>query len=269
MHVLACHRCSFISCSGWHWVSATQKWPSRPADYDKLQAENTDLKVQRNQPGSVNTCKLGEKLSNLESISAKIQTLIENDNLTQARQTERTGRRRFEGGFTTAELICRSSSNVKDGSRIAKGSGRPTMEEPACRCWNKSAVQRAQASVSIHPNIWPVGDDYQPLWQSLRSIQRGRRDCTWAWTFPLIYNTPDPRPGRRRCHLFTRAQGGLRQSDRSSIMATASPLAMATSRPIRLCHESTESEARADVIGLGWNDRPNHCAAPPLRSAAE
>src|SRR5215475_2090194 len=57
------------------------KMAFKAADYDKLQTENTDLKVQKKNL-EVATRKLGEKISNLESISQKIQTLIENDNVT-------------------------------------------------------------------------------------------------------------------------------------------------------------------------------------------
>src|SRR5262245_56101860 len=55
------------------------KMAFKAADYDKLQTENTDLKIQK-QNLEVATRKLGEKISNLESTSQKIQTLIENDN---------------------------------------------------------------------------------------------------------------------------------------------------------------------------------------------
>src|SRR2546422_8415691 len=56
------------------------KMAFKAADYDKLQAENTDLKVQKTNLEVV-TRKLGEKLTNLENTTEKIQTLIENDNL--------------------------------------------------------------------------------------------------------------------------------------------------------------------------------------------
>src|SRR5215813_1287677 len=58
------------------------KMAFKAADYDKLQAENTDLKVQKKNLEVV-TLKLGEKISNLQSVSERIQSLIENDNLTK------------------------------------------------------------------------------------------------------------------------------------------------------------------------------------------
>src|SRR5436190_13294177 len=58
------------------------KMAFKAADYDKLQAENTDLKVQKKNLEVV-TLKLGEKLSNLQSISERIQNLIDKENLTK------------------------------------------------------------------------------------------------------------------------------------------------------------------------------------------
>src|SRR4051794_32706649 len=55
------------------------KMAFKAADYDKLQAENTDLKVQKKNL-EVATRKLGDKINNLESISERIQNLIESDN---------------------------------------------------------------------------------------------------------------------------------------------------------------------------------------------
>src|SRR5437867_11241964 len=58
------------------------KMAFKASDYDKLQTENTDLKIQKKNL-EIATRKLGEKISNLESTSQKIQTLIENDNVTK------------------------------------------------------------------------------------------------------------------------------------------------------------------------------------------
>src|SRR5215467_11284285 len=57
------------------------KMAFKAADYDKLEAENTNLKVQKKNL-EVATRKLDEKITNLENVSEKIETLIENDPLT-------------------------------------------------------------------------------------------------------------------------------------------------------------------------------------------
>src|ERR1700740_1849962 len=57
------------------------KMAFKAADYDKLQAENTSLKIQKKNL-EVAAVKLGEKLTNMESMFADIQNLVENDSLT-------------------------------------------------------------------------------------------------------------------------------------------------------------------------------------------
>ena len=56
------------------------KMAFKAADYDKLQAENTDLKIQKKNL-EVATVKLGEKLNNIESLFGQIQSLVESDSL--------------------------------------------------------------------------------------------------------------------------------------------------------------------------------------------
>src|SRR5436190_22606023 len=54
------------------------KMAFKAADYDKLQAENTDLKVEKKNL-QIATQKLGEKINTLETGFEKIQNLLEND----------------------------------------------------------------------------------------------------------------------------------------------------------------------------------------------
>src|SRR5262250_3112188 len=51
------------------------KMAFKAADYDKLQAENTDLKIQKKNL-EVATVKLGEKISNIENLFQQIKTLV-------------------------------------------------------------------------------------------------------------------------------------------------------------------------------------------------
>src|SRR6266481_3464911 len=60
------------------------KMAFKAADYDKLQAENTDLKVQKKNL-EVATVKLGEKISNIENLFQQIQTLVEGDSQKRAK----------------------------------------------------------------------------------------------------------------------------------------------------------------------------------------
>jgi murein DD-endopeptidase MepM/ murein hydrolase activator NlpD len=126
------------------------KMAFRAADYDKLQTENTDLKVQKINL-EVATRKLGEKLSNLESVSQKIQSLIENDNLTNRGKANGPGVGGSRVDYTTAELL--RSSNLKDSLDLLKG--RTTEVEGQLSLLEEVAVKRA-TRLRYTPNSWPV-----------------------------------------------------------------------------------------------------------------
>jgi len=126
------------------------KMAFRAADYDKLQSENTDLKVQKKNLAIV-TQKLGEKLSNLENISARIQTLIENDNLSKRNKVNGPAIGGSTVDYTTAELL--RSANLKDGIDLLKG--RTAEMESQLSMLEQVAVQRA-TRLLYTPNIWPV-----------------------------------------------------------------------------------------------------------------
>ena len=126
------------------------KMAFRAADYDKLQSENTDLKVQKKNLAIV-TQKLGEKLSNLENISARIQTLIENDNLSKRNKVNGPAIGGSTVDYTTAELL--RTANLKDGIDLLKG--RTAEMESQLSLLEQVAVQRA-TRLLYTPNIWPV-----------------------------------------------------------------------------------------------------------------
>src|SRR5262245_11319150 len=122
----------------------------KAADYDKLQTENTDLKVQKKNL-EVATRKLGEKLSNLESISQKIQTLIENDNLINRGKLNGPAVGGSTVDYTTAELL--RSANLKENIDLLKG--RTAEMESQFSLLEQVAVQRA-TRLRYTPNTWPV-----------------------------------------------------------------------------------------------------------------
>jgi murein DD-endopeptidase MepM/ murein hydrolase activator NlpD len=126
------------------------KMAFRAADFDKLQNENTDLKIQKKNLEVV-TRKLGEKLSNLENVSAKIQTLIENDNLAKKGKLNTPGVGGSRVDYTTAELL--RSANLKEGIDILKG--RTAEMESQLSVLEQVAVQRANRYLYT-PNVWPV-----------------------------------------------------------------------------------------------------------------
>ncbi|PYS35719.1 MAG: hypothetical protein DMG14_26295 [Acidobacteria bacterium] len=126
------------------------KMAFKAADYDKLQTENTDLKVQKKNL-EVATRKLGEKISNLESISKKIQTLIENDNLANRGKLNGPAVGGSRVDYTTAQLL--RSANLKEGIDLLKG--RTAEMESQLSTLEEVAVQRA-TRLRATPNIWPI-----------------------------------------------------------------------------------------------------------------
>jgi murein DD-endopeptidase MepM/ murein hydrolase activator NlpD len=124
------------------------KMAFRAADYEKLQTENTDLKVQKKNL-EVATRKLGEKISSLESISARIQTLIEADSKRNKANGPAVGGSKVD--YTTAELL--GSSSLKEGIDILKG----RTAEMEIQLSSLEQIAEARATRRQYtPNIWPV-----------------------------------------------------------------------------------------------------------------
>ena len=128
------------------------KMAFKAADYDKLQAENTDLKVQKKNL-EVATRKLGEKITNLETISERIQNLIENDTMTNRGKLNGAGP--AVGGskvdYPTAELL--GAMNTKSGIELLKGQ---TSELEEHFSTLQEVAQQRASRLRVTPNIWPV-----------------------------------------------------------------------------------------------------------------
>ena len=121
------------------------------ADYNKLQAENVDLKVQKKNL-EVSTVRLGTKLTALENLSEKLTSLIQNDSLNK-RFPKLTVR--AVGGskvdYPTADLI--GNSNLRSDVDVLKD--RTTDLESQMRLLESVAVTRANI-IRYTPTIWPV-----------------------------------------------------------------------------------------------------------------
>jgi murein DD-endopeptidase MepM/ murein hydrolase activator NlpD len=139
----------------------------RAADYDKLQAENTDLKIQKKNL-EVATVKLGEKLNNIESrfgqlqnlienensnknLSGQFQSRIDNDNLTKRGKLNVPAVGGSKVDYPTAELL--GSANLKDGIELLKGR---TAEMENQIMLLQEAVEKKATMRRITPSIWPV-----------------------------------------------------------------------------------------------------------------
>jgi len=126
------------------------KMAFKAADYDKLQAENTDLKVQKKNL-EVATRKLGDKINNLESISERIQNLIESDNNANRGKLNAPGVGGSKVDYPTAELL--GASNGQLGIEFLKGQTAQVED----RLSNlQDVVQRRASRLRATPSVWPV-----------------------------------------------------------------------------------------------------------------
>ena len=126
------------------------KMAFKASDYDKLQSENTTLKIQKKNL-EVAAVKLGEKLSNIENLFADIQNLVENDSLTKRGKLNAPGVGGSRVDYTTSELL--GSANLKDGIDILKD--RTTEMESQLTLLQELAQKKASVR-RITPTIWPV-----------------------------------------------------------------------------------------------------------------
>jgi murein DD-endopeptidase MepM/ murein hydrolase activator NlpD len=124
------------------------KMAFKAADYDKLEAENTDLKVQKKNL-EVATRKLDEKITNLENVSEKIQTLIESDPMTSRNKLNGPAIGGSKIDYPTAALLGATKTDVK----LMKD--RTSEMEEHFSMFEEIARQRA-TTWRITPNIWPV-----------------------------------------------------------------------------------------------------------------
>ena len=121
------------------------------ADYNKLQAENVDLKVQKKNL-EVSTVRLGTKLTALENLSEKLTSLIQNDSLNKRYPkliVPAVGGSKVD--YPTADLI--GNSNLKSDVELLKD--RTSGLENQMRLLESVAEKRASI-IRYTPNIWPV-----------------------------------------------------------------------------------------------------------------
>jgi len=125
------------------------KMAFKAADYDKLQAENTDLKVQKTNL-QLATLKLGEKITKLETGFEKIQNQIENDTPKRGKlNTPAVGGSTVD--YPTAELL--RSANIKDGLDLLKSK---TARMEGTYSILDDVVQKRSKDRQVTPGLWPV-----------------------------------------------------------------------------------------------------------------
>jgi murein DD-endopeptidase MepM/ murein hydrolase activator NlpD len=126
------------------------KMAFRVADYHKLEAENTDLKIQKKNL-EVSTLKLSSKLTALETLSEKLTNLIENDPF-----SKRLPKLNIPGvggskvDYSTADLL---DNPLKTGVELLKD--RTSELEGELRLLEQVAEKTALIR-RVTPTIWPL-----------------------------------------------------------------------------------------------------------------
>jgi murein DD-endopeptidase MepM/ murein hydrolase activator NlpD len=159
------------------------KMAFKAADYDKLQTENTDLKVQRKNL-EVATRKLGEKITMLEGMSQKIQTLIENDNAAKRGKLNGPAVGGSNVNYPTAELI--RSANLKESIDLLKG--KTAEVETQLSLLEQVAVQRATLA-RYTPSIWPVKGSITSHYGNRTDPFSGDAELHLGLDISALYNT--------------------------------------------------------------------------------
>jgi len=126
------------------------KMAFKAADYDKLQVENTNLKIEKKNL-EVATVKLGEKLSNIENLFERIQNLVESDSLTKRGKMNVPAVGGSKVDYPTAELL--GSGNLKNGVELLKD--RTAEMETQLTLLEQVAEKKATIR-RLTPTIWPV-----------------------------------------------------------------------------------------------------------------
>jgi murein DD-endopeptidase MepM/ murein hydrolase activator NlpD len=126
------------------------KMAFKVADYNQLQSENVDLKVQKKNL-EVSTFKLGSKLSELESLSERLSTLFQNDSLNKRLMVTLPAVGGSKVDYPTADLL--GNPNLKADMELLKD--RTSDLENQLRMLEQVAEKRATI-LRFTPSIWPL-----------------------------------------------------------------------------------------------------------------
>jgi murein DD-endopeptidase MepM/ murein hydrolase activator NlpD len=212
----------------------------KAADYDKLQAENIDLKIQKKNLEVV-TLKLGEKLSNLQSVSERIQNLIESENQTKRGKLSGAGIGGSKVDYPTAELL--RSANLKDGIALLKD--RTAEVEGQLTILEAVAEQRA-TRLLYTPSIWPVKGPITSHYGNRADPFNGDAELHLGLDISAIYNS----------QIHAPADGVVIYADRKAAYGNLVVLSHGNGLTTRYGHMArplvkiNQKVKRGDVIGL-------------------
>ena len=154
------------------------------ADYNKLQTENVDLKVQKKNL-ELSTVKLSTKLSVLESLSERLTNIIENDNWNNKRLSKMNvpGIGGSKVDYPTADLI----SGSKAGVDILKD--RTAELENQFKLIEQVAEKRVNI-LRFMPSIWPLHGRITSHYGNRQDPFNGDAELHMGLDIAAIYGSP-------------------------------------------------------------------------------
>jgi murein DD-endopeptidase MepM/ murein hydrolase activator NlpD len=160
------------------------KMAFKVADYNQLQSENVDLKVQKKNL-EVSTLKLNSKLSELETLSVRLSTLFENDSLNKRIKANLPAVGGSKVDYPTADLL--SNSNLKTDMETMKD--RTSDLENQLRLLEQVAEKRATI-LRFTPSIWPVRGHITSHYGNRMDPFNGDAEMHLGLDIAGIYGTP-------------------------------------------------------------------------------
>src|SRR5262249_30474006 len=161
------------------------KMAFKVADYNQLQSENVDLKVQKKNL-EVSTLKLNSKLSELETLSERLSTLFENDSLNKRIKANLPAVGGSKVDYPTADLL--SNSNLKTAD-MELMKDRTTDLETQLRLLEQVAEKRATI-LRFTPSIWPVRGHITSHYGNRMDPFNGDAELHLGLDIAGIYGTP-------------------------------------------------------------------------------
>jgi murein DD-endopeptidase MepM/ murein hydrolase activator NlpD len=169
------------------------KMAFRVADYHRLEAENTDLKIQQKN-FEVTTRKLNTKLTALETISEKLSSLIESDPKKRNVKLSSVAGLGGVGGskvnYSTADLIRHNDSKI--GVDLLKD--RTSELEDQFRMLERFAEQQ-QLMKRAMPAIWPLQGRVTSHYGSRLDPFNGDREMHFGLDIAGLYGSAVVTPG--------------------------------------------------------------------------
>jgi murein DD-endopeptidase MepM/ murein hydrolase activator NlpD len=161
------------------------KMAFRMADYQKLEAENMDLKIQKKNL-EVTTLKLSSKISALEDLSEKLTHLIENDPFNKRNpKLSLPGVGGSKVNYTTADLMM--PGDIKTGVELLKDR---TLEVESQMRLLEQVAQKQSMIKRATPTIWPVQGRITSHYGTRRDPFNGDREMHLGLDIAGIYGTP-------------------------------------------------------------------------------